>query len=90
MDYSQGDSFPGLMSTLYKELDIHRISVPDDKKASDTIKRTLSSISTIVNGINDLRNDYGSGHGKENDYKGLSRRHARLAVGISSAATTFL
>ena len=29
----------------------------------------------------ELRNSYGSGHGKDAKFKGLSPRHARLAVG---------
>lgn len=90
VDYSDSSDFSELMKSVYKELNLHRDCVPDDKKASQTIKNTLSSISTIVSGVNDLRNSYGSGHGKENDYEGLSRRHARLVVGVASSATTFL
>lgn len=89
-DYSEACDFPELMKAVYKKLNLHRDCVPDDKKASQTIKNTLSSISTIVSSVNNLRNSYGSGHGKENDYEGLSRRHARLVVGVASSATTFL
>lgn len=90
VDYSNCSDFNGLMKCVYKELKLHRDCIPNDKKGSETIKRTLSGISTIVSGVNDLRNSYGSGHGKENDYKGLSKRHARLVVGIASSAVTFL
>lgn len=88
--YSSKTDFSELIKITLKELRLDRDSVPNDKKASETIKKTLSCLSTIINGINDLRNSYGTGHGRENDYSGLSPRHARLAVGLASTATTFL
>ncbi len=90
IEYSSNMDFTELMKCVFKELHLTRDCVPDDKKASQTIKNTLSGISTIVSGVNDLRNSYGSGHGKEKDYAGLSRRHARLVVGLSTSATIFL
>lgn len=88
--YSSRADFSELIKFTLKELHLDRDSVPDDKKASATIKNTLSCLSTIISGMNNLRNSYGTGHGKENDYAGLSSRHARLSVGLSSTATTFL
>lgn len=90
VEYGSSKDFSELMKRAFKELNLHREGIPNDKKGSETIKKTLSSISSIVSGVNDLRNHYGSGHGKENDYEGLSRRHARLVVGIASSAVTFL
>lgn len=90
VDNDLNEDFSTLMKKTLSELNLHRDSVPNDKKASGTIKNTLSSISTIVNGVNDLRNSYGTGHGKANDYEGLSRRHARLVVGLASSIVTFL
>lgn len=90
VDYSGKPDFGQLMKLALQALNLTRDSVPDDKKASETIKRILSSVSQIVGGVNDLRNSYGTGHGKENDYEGLSRRHARLVVGLSSSIVTFL
>ena len=90
VSYNNRADFSELIKLTLKKLHLDRDSVPDDKKASSTIKNTLSCLSTIINGMNDLRNSYGTGHGKENDYSGLSSRHARLTVGLSSTATTFL
>jgi len=67
---------------------------PDDientAKASDIIKRLLANLSNISQSMAELRNSYGSGHGKEAKFKGLSPRHARLAVGASVTAVHFL
>lgn len=64
--------------------------IDDEKKASGTIKQILGSLSSISNGMAELRNSYGSGHGKLSNFKGLSSRHANLAVGSSITAIRFL
>ena len=67
---------------------------PDDidnaAKASEVIKKLLSNLSVISQSMAELRNSYGSGHGKDAKFKGLSSRHARLAVGASVTAVHFL
>jgi len=45
--------------------------IPDEQKASKTIKSILGSLTTVVHGICELRNSYGSGHGKDTKFKGL-------------------
>jgi hypothetical protein len=64
--------------------------IPDSAKGAETIKRVLSNLGQLSQGIAELRNMYGTGHGKDGRAKGLSPRHARLAVGCSMALATFL
>lgn len=64
--------------------------VPDSAKGADTIKRLLSNLGQISQGLAELRNLYGTGHGKNGRAKGLPSRHARLAVACASALATFL
>lgn len=64
--------------------------VPDEAKASDQIKKILGSLSVITQGIAELRNSYGTGHGKKAGAKGLNSRHARLVVGVASSLAIFL
>jgi len=73
-----------------KELKLVPEDVPDAAKASSTIKRMLSSLATIVQGVAELRNPYGTGHGPEGKAKGLELRHAKLAVGAATTLVTFL
>lgn len=67
---------------------------PDDidnsAKASETIKKLLGNLSVISQSMAELRNSYGSGHGKDAKFKGLTPRHARLAGGATVAAVLFL
>lgn len=63
--------------------------IPDSTKGSETIKRILGSLAQVAQGIAELRNLYGTGHGKDKKYRGLSSRHARLAVSCATALAAF-
>ena len=79
-----------LMKETRKLLGLLPDNVPNAAKGADTIKRLLSNLATIAQGLGELRNLYGTGHGKHGSTKGLSQRHARLAVGAASTLATFL
>lgn len=84
------EDLPKLVKATAKELKLTPSDIPDDAKASESIKRLLSNLATITNGVAELRNSYGTGHGKEAKAKGLSPRHAKLAVGAASTLAIFL
>ena len=73
-----------------KQLDLTPLDIPDKAKASKTIKRLLSNLASITQGLAELRNQYGTGHGKLIENKGLQVRHAKLAVGAASTLVVFL
>ncbi len=81
---------PKLVKLTSRELELTPDDIPDKAKASDTIKRLLSNLATITQGVAELRNLYGTGHGKEAATKGLTPRHAKLAVGAASTLAVFL
>jgi len=66
--------------------------IADTVKAAETIKRMLNNLGTIVQGSAELRNEYGTGHGKSKTQarQGLKPRQARLAVGAASTLGVFL
>ncbi len=79
-----------LVKAVRSELKLAPSDIPDSAKAADTIKRILSSLTTIVQGLAELRNAYGADHGPEARTKGLEPRHARLAAGAAATLATFL
>ncbi len=81
---------PQLVKATSKELALTPDDIPNEAKAPGTIKKLLSNLATITQGIAELRNRYGTGHGKEANSKGLSSRHAKLAVGSASTLAVFL
>lgn len=81
---------PQLVKLTSKELRLTPEDIPDEAKAAETIKRLLSNLASITQGIAELRNQYGTGHGKLSIVKGLTPRHAKLAVGAASTLAVFL
>ncbi len=79
-----------LVKATSKELALTPDDIPEQAKAAEIIKRLLSNLATITQGIAELRNQYGTGHGKTAQTKGLSSRHAKLAVGAASTLAVFL
>ncbi|MDR1902112.1 MAG: abortive infection family protein [Treponema sp.] len=65
-------------------------NVDEGKKGANSIKKILGSLNQIAVGIAELRNEYGSGHGKDKNFRGLTPRHARLAVGSAANFVNFL
>jgi hypothetical protein len=90
IEFPYNDDLPKLVKATAKELKLTPSDIPDEAKASESIKRLLSNLATITNGVEELRNSYGTGHGKGAKAKGLSPRHAKLAVGAASTLAIFL
>jgi hypothetical protein len=79
-----------LIKLTSKELQLTPNDIPEQAKASEVIRRLLSNLAAITQGIAELRNQYGTGHGKHAHSKGLTSRHAKLAVGAASTLAVFL
>jgi len=81
---------PALSKETFKALQLVPDGIPDAARGADVIKRLLNNLGTVGIGIAELRNLYGTGHGKHATASGLSPRHAKLAVGAVATLTTFL
>lgn len=79
-----------LMKITTKNLKLTPEDIDDSKKASEIIKQILGNLGSIAQGLAELRNSYGSGHGKNSRFKGLNERHANLAVGSAVTAVRLL
>jgi hypothetical protein len=64
--------------------------IADDARGAASIRQVLGNLGGMVSGIAELRNYYGTGHGKAIGHGGLGPRHARLAVGAASTLAAFL
>ena len=86
----KGDDLLKLVRKTVKELRLTPTDIPDSAKAVETIRVLLSNMASITSGVAELRNKYGTGHGKDARTKGLGPRHAKLAVGAASTLAVFL
>lgn len=90
MKYEKTWDLPKLMKETTKLLKLTPEDISDEVKAAKSIKQILGSLSSVVQGIGEIRNEYGSGHGKDGKFKGLQPRHAKLAVGAASTLAIYL
>jgi hypothetical protein len=81
---------PALLKATMKQLSLAPEDVPDTAKGAESIRILLNSLGTVAGRIAELRNLYGTGHGKSASARVLEPRHARLAVGAAATLATFL
>ena len=87
--YGRSDDILELGKALFKALKQVPDDVPDAVKGAAIIKRTLSNLASLVQGVAELRGHYGTGHGQEGRAKGLRARHAKLAVGAAATLAAY-
>ena len=86
----KADDLPKLIKKTMKELKLLPDDISDKARGVETIRRTLSNLGAIVSGLAEIRNLYGTGHGKHGKHRGLSARHAKLAAGAAGTLAVFL
>tara|TARA_R110001583_G_scaffold74100_7_gene205495 strand:- start:1142 stop:1477 length:336 start_codon:yes stop_codon:yes gene_type:complete len=62
----------------------------DGRKMADDVRKVLSGLATVVEGIGALRTHGGDAHGRERGYTRLDTRIASLAIHSASTAALFL
>jgi len=81
---------PALVRRAMEVLKLVPEGIAEGVKGAKTIKAVLGNLATVAQGLAELRNLYGTGHGKHARTKGLQPRHAKLAVGAAATLATFL
>jgi hypothetical protein len=79
-----------LVKAVRAELGLLPEDIGEAVRGSEVIKRLLSQLGAVAQSLGELRNLYGTGHGRAGKSKGLDARHARLAVGAASTLAVFL
>jgi hypothetical protein len=88
--YDPNEKMPRLVREVAGALELIPKGIEAESKAKDTVKRLLSNLASVSDGLAELRNLHGTGHGKIAAAEGLELRHARLAVGAAATLATFL
>ena len=78
-----------LYKATAKVLKLSRDSVPDSAKGSQAAQRVLQNLATSVQGLAELRNELGLGHGRTTPSPALAR-HARLAANCARTVVEVL
>lgn len=81
---------PKLTKETLKVLKLTPENVPDTARGKDAVKKMLQGLAMAAQGLAELRNKYGTGHGKVAGTASPKPRHAALAVGAATTLATFL
>ncbi len=75
---------------LAKALQLVPEGVTDAAKGANNIRRILQNLTQLTHHLAELRGLYGTGHGRDSQFRGLQPRHARLAVAAAVAFIDFV
>lgn len=89
-EWSRTDDLPKLVDKTQSVLAINPREVDASLPGVKAIKALLGSLASVARHLSELRNSYGTGHGKSASYEGLSERHARLAAGAALTLVEYL
>lgn len=81
--------FPALMSEALDAIGLHAKAIEGDDQLAAATRRILGALNQIAVGVNELRNDHGTGHGRATGAR-FSLRHARLAAGSATVLATIM
>lgn len=79
-----------LTGKTLKHLRLTPSDVDTENPFVDSLKKLLGSLKGMVSPLAEIRNAYGSGHGREVDFKELDSRYSRLVVGASITLVEFI
>lgn len=90
IEYSNAEDLPKLVDKTQSALAVNPREIDMKLPDAKIVKSLLGSLAQIARSLAELRNSYGTGHGKPASYKGLSERHARLAAGSTLTLVEYL
>jgi hypothetical protein len=87
--YNERDDLPQLYRAASTALGIHADSIPENRRASDSVKGILRALQSVVQNVAEARNAMGTGHGRESESP-AKRRHARLVFNATVTIAEFV
>ena len=84
------DDLPALVKLTVKSVRVVPDGIDDRTKWEGTIVRLVNNLSSVGHSLAELRNAFGTGHGKDAAHKGLELHHARLVVHMATTVGVFL
>jgi hypothetical protein len=82
--------FPVLVKVALRELRLLPADIAKNQAAEASVKALLSGLGQVAQRLAEVRNAFGTGHGREASASRLEARHARLAVNAAIALGVFI
>jgi hypothetical protein len=86
----KNEDLPALVRATIKSLTILPPGLAAPAQSEKTLTVLLNNLGSIGQQLAEIRNQFGTGHGRPIQHIGLLRRHAKLAVGAATTLAVFL
>ncbi|MGH9627932.1 MAG: abortive infection family protein, partial [Bryobacteraceae bacterium] len=87
---SKNEDLPAFVRATVRSLAIVPSELSSQVQLEKTVTVLLNNLGSIGHQLAELRNQFGTGHGRSTDYVGLPARHATLAIGAAATLAVFL
>jgi hypothetical protein len=87
---SKTEDLPTLVRSTIKSLQIVPSALTGQARAEKAITVLLNNLGSIGQQLAELRNQFGTGHGRTTVHVSLPARHAKLAIGAAATLAVFL
>jgi hypothetical protein len=84
------DDLPALVKLTVKSLPVVPSGISDKAKWEGTIVRLVNNLSSVGQSLAELRNAFGTGHGKAADHQGLEIHQAKFIAHVAKTVGVFL
>ena len=87
---SENDDVPRLVKRVVNSLPVVPAGIENLSRWEDVVVRLVNNLSSLGWSLAELRNAFGTGHGKRAGHIGLDTHHAQLAVRMATTVGVFL
>jgi AbiJ-like protein/abortive infection Abi-like protein len=87
---AKDEDLPALVKITIRSLSIVPKGIAAQSQSEKTITVLLNNLGSVGHHLAEMRNQFGTGHGRPTDHVSLQKRHARLAVGAAATLAVFL
>ena len=87
---AKNEDLPALVRAAVKGVAVVPAELANQQQLGKTITVLLNNLGSIGQQLAELRNQFGTGHGRSTDHVGLPKRHAKLAIGVAATLAVFL
>jgi len=84
------DNMKALSKKVCASLKLLPEDIDQDAPGAEICQKILGNLAVLTQFVAELRNHYGTGHGRDGSFRGLQPRHARLAAGVAIVYIEFL
>ena len=87
---AKAEDLPALVKATIKSLAVVPAEQATQPQLEKTVTVLLNNLGSIGHHLAELRNQFGTGHGRSTHHMSLPKRHAKLAIGAAAALAVFL